>query len=287
MADTLWADVSEWQRPVDDSYPYDVLCIRASDGTYRDKNWRKNYDWACRALDSGRLKALIVYFVWRPNWQATVDTVKDMLGAPRAGVSVMLDIETWGGQISGDQSDGINRAYWAFADWFGDKRRVCAYLNPNDAHIWRTRPEGLRYVVPSYGALPRFGPGLDDVRTGMFAHQYTDGQGFGGGLPEGAAPFGNCDMNAANGLDSNQVRELLGLNPAPIPAPQEDDDMAFTEADRAMLVDVFTQLRGPDAKGWAQLGKNEKGEDLSLVDAVAELRKTCGQCCAGKCGGAK
>lgn len=38
------------------------------------------------------------------------------------------------------------------------------------------------------------------------------------------------------------------------------------------LQDVWTQLRGPKGKGWPQLGKNERGQDLTLVDAVAALR---------------
>ena len=36
VADTLYADVSEWQVGVNDTYPYPVLCIRSNDGTYRD-----------------------------------------------------------------------------------------------------------------------------------------------------------------------------------------------------------------------------------------------------------
>lgn len=38
------------------------------------------------------------------------------------------------------------------------------------------------------------------------------------------------------------------------------------------LQDVWTQLRGPGGKGWPQLGKNDKGEDLSPVDAIAAIR---------------
>lgn len=38
------------------------------------------------------------------------------------------------------------------------------------------------------------------------------------------------------------------------------------------LQDVWTQLRGPGGKGWEQLGKNSKGQNLTLVDAVAALR---------------
>lgn len=47
-----------------------------------------------------------------------------------------------------------------------------------------------------------------------------------------------------------------------------DDDM--TKEQEALLRDVQTQLRGPDLKGWPQLGKNNKGESLTLVDAVAQ-----------------
>lgn len=38
------------------------------------------------------------------------------------------------------------------------------------------------------------------------------------------------------------------------------------------LQEVWTQLRGPGGKGWQQLGVNDKGQNLTLVDAVAALR---------------
>ncbi len=53
--------------------------------------------------------------------------------------------------------------------------------------------------------------------------------------------------------------------------PQEEDDM--TPDDRKMLREVWEQLRGPQGKGWPQLGKNADGDNLSLVDGVAELLK--------------
>jgi hypothetical protein len=65
--DTIYADVSEWQVPVDDGYPYRVICIRANDGTHRDKNWNVNYQWCTRRADMGALDFFIVYFVWRPT----------------------------------------------------------------------------------------------------------------------------------------------------------------------------------------------------------------------------
>lgn len=38
------------------------------------------------------------------------------------------------------------------------------------------------------------------------------------------------------------------------------------------LQEVWRQLRGPQGKGWPQLGQNERGQNLTLVDAVAALR---------------
>lgn len=54
------------------------------------------------------------------------------------------------------------------------------------------------------------------------------------------------------------------------PPMKGPDDM--TEEDRRMLRDVWTQLRGPGGNGWPQLGQNDKGENLTLVDAIAELK---------------
>ncbi|MCC9182554.1 peptidoglycan DD-metalloendopeptidase family protein [Mycolicibacterium mageritense] len=206
VTDTLYADVSEWQVPVDDRYPHPVLCIRSNDGTYRDKKWATNYPWCKRAVDDGRLEFFIVYFVWRPNWLDAVNTLKAQIGEPHPRMAVMIDVESWGGQITGNRSDGINRAYWAIADWLGDRRRVIGYGNTGDLNaLWPTKPDGIRLVVAGYGRLPTY--------PGMVAHQYTDGQGYGGGLPEGSPPFGNCDMNSANGLTPAAFAAACGIGP--------------------------------------------------------------------------
>ena len=53
---------------------------------------------------------------------------------------------------------------------------------------------------------------------------------------------------------------------------KDDDDM--TENDRKMLREIWTQLLGPNGRGWPQLGQNDKGQNLTLVDALAEHRKS-------------
>lgn len=44
-------------------------------------------------------------------------------------------------------------------------------------------------------------------------------------------------------------------------------------SDREIGIDALQQLRGYGLKGHPQLGKNDKGEDLTIVDALAETKK--------------
>lgn len=253
--DTLFADVSEWQRQVDDSYPYRVLTIRSNDGTYRDKNWAQNYAWCKASADSGRLAFFIVYFVWRPDWQNAVATLKSQIGQPHPKMAVMLDVESWEGQIRGNQSAGINAAFEDIAQWLGDRRRVIGYGNSGDLNaLWPTKPAGVRLVVAGYGNNPEY--------PGKIAHQYTDGQGYGGGLPEGAPPFGNCDMNSADGLTATEFAAALGITTgAPQPgnptSPLEELLMANPAVPSASIyatpgeppVPVIEMIRALDAHG--------------------------------------
>jgi hypothetical protein len=268
MTDTLFADVSEFQAPVDDSYPYQVLSIRLCDGTYVDHNFAHNYAWMRAALDSGKLTFGIVYTYVRPGtWQSNLDTVTSTInanGGLHPKVVLMLDVES-GGNPGGDQSDPINRLYWGLSDW-GAAGRIIGYGNVSDLDaLWPTKPEGIPLIVAGYGSNPAY--------PGKVAHQYTDGQGYGGGLPEGCAPFGNCDMNSADGLDPDAFAAACGIKPT---SPggvvtQPDSTQATLNQILAAVQDIQTQLRGPDLKGWPQLGKNATGQNLTLIDAVAAL----------------
>lgn len=217
MSDTIFADISEWQPVVDDSYPYRWLSIRSNDGTYRDRNFSANWKTAQSWLDSGRLRGLIVYCVYRQNWRDVLETHLEMQRENRPDVVSMVDVESWGGQVRGDNSDQINRLVWGIGDWRGPAisgrpRRVIGYLNPRDSSIWPTRPP-IGFIVPSYGRSPSFPPGTGDVRRQMIAHQYTNGEGYGHGLPEGYGAV-RCDMNAANGYDPERLRLATGIGAA-------------------------------------------------------------------------
>jgi hypothetical protein len=237
ITDTLYADVSEWQRPVDDSYPYEVLAIRSNDGTYRDKNWTTNYAWCKRRCDEHALVFFIVYFVWRKNWQQTVKTLKDQVGQPHPQMAVMIDVESWQGQITGNQSDGLNKAYQAVADWLGDRRRVIGYGNRGDLNmLWPDKPAGLRIVLAAYGSNPDY--------PGKIAHQYTNGEGFGAGLPEGCPPFGKCCMDSSDGLTPEQYAAGCGIGSAVEGAPGGSDD-------QVILADAHEPLSKSAANGGA------------------------------------
>jgi hypothetical protein len=137
----------------------------------------------------------IVYPHARPNWLDNANTVRSMIdagGGLQPRVALMLDVEA-GGNTPGDGSSWINGLYWNPADYAGSPARIIGYANAYDfANMWRTRPAGLRVIAAGYGS----NPDLPD----QVAHQYTDGTGFSPNLPQGCPPFGNCDMNSADGL---------------------------------------------------------------------------------------
>lgn len=274
--DTLFADVSEWQRPVDDSYPYRVLTIRSNDGTYRDKDWAANYAWCRAAADSGKLAFFIVYFVWRPDSvRDTLATLKSQIGQPHPRMAIMLDVESWGGQIGGDQSAGINAAFEDIAAWLGDRRRVIGYGNIGDLNaLWPNKPAGVRLVVAAYGSNPDY--------PGKIAHQYTDGQGHGDGLPEGAPPFGNCDMNAADGLTATAFAAALGIGAPVVPPPPGPPPAAvksFTDMTEHELLVYIAEQVGPGRDDWGpdgDLGHNTQGQRRTLRAGLAALIRKVG-----------
>lgn len=277
-SDTLFADVSEFQVPVDDSYlgatyragngvtvPYSVLSIRSNDGTHRDAHFAQNYAWCARQADAGKLKLFIAYFYWRAG-SGDIDTHIDMInaaGGPHPRMVSMIDLES-GGNTPGDKSQEVNAEYYRLAQWLGDARRVIGYANLGDVRsMWQFRPEHVPMILAGYGSNP------NDPTVFKIAHQYTDGQGYGGGgLPEGAPPFGNCDMNSADGLSPSQLAAALG-----VAEPQGGPLDALTPEEQHKLLDDVAEIRrqlGGDG-GWPQLGKNAKGQNLSLIDSVGEI----------------
>lgn len=207
MTDTIACDISYYQPVVDDTYPHKWLIFRACDGTFRDPHFAANYKWCRKAVKTGRLTGFTVYAVYRPGVDI-VSTVQSMVGKPGRHLTVMVDVESWNGEITGDHSVEITDVVKRFADWLGSRDRVLAYGNRYDlAALYPTRPDWLRLVVASYGSEE------PDVPH-MVAWQYSQGLStdpLPPGLPRSSRPFGDCDHNIFPGLAPSRVADTLGV----------------------------------------------------------------------------
>ena len=206
MAETLWADVSQWQgRPADNSYPYGLFAFRCYHYPDRDTLFAANIGWARQAVTAGRLWGFIVYYFYRPETDGA-KILRDMVGKPDPRMVAMIDVEgdhnSKYGPVTGNQSSRINAQWQALASWLGDARRVIGYGNVGDLNgLWPSKPPGVRLVVANYSSVPSY--------PGMFAHQFTDHQP--------TAPFGPCDCNRA-AMDAGQLQAMFGFGAAAPPA---------------------------------------------------------------------
>lgn len=217
-------DVSEFQVPVTNAYPHGWLIFRACDGTYQDRVASKNLAWAKTAAASGRIAGYTAYCVFRPGAD-TFGTITDVIGQPDQHVTVMIDVESWGGAIRGNYSPQITKLADQLATWLGDRRRVIAYGNQNDlATIYPNRPDWIRLVVASYGSIK------PAVRN-MIGWQYSDGQKrypVPVGMPRSTKPFGPCDHNIFPGLTPLELAATLGVG----------DDMPLTDVEIQKIADA-------------------------------------------------
>jgi hypothetical protein len=207
MADTLWSDISEFQTYPSAAYPYQILTIRSNDGSYLDRKFVGNLAWCKAQVATGKLVGYIVYYFYRPRVDGAA-ILRTRVGPPDPHMSVMVDMEGAGGQVTGNQSAQANQQVAELVAWMGgDTRRVIGYGNVSDLNaLWPQKPSpAFQLVIAAYGSNPSY--------PNRFAHQFSDN------AP--TAPFGPSDLNSADGLALAQVQTLLGWtgNPAPHPAP--------------------------------------------------------------------
>jgi hypothetical protein len=212
MTDTQWADISEFQVPVSDSYPHNFICIRSNDGNHIDNHIQANLSWCKSRRASGKLWGFLVYYFYRPG----VDGAKNLMaqvGTPDPRMAVMIDVEGAGGQVSGNQSAAVNAQYNELASWLGDARRVIGYGNTSDLDsLWPSKPAGIRFVIAAYGSNPGY--------AGKFAHQFTD--------KGTCAPFGTCDMNSADGMSQQDLENMFGFSGSAATKPSTPPTPAAT-----------------------------------------------------------
>lgn len=95
------------------------------------------------------------------------------------------------------------------------------------------------------------------------------------------------DINAYRGSRA-ELRALFTGKPAPEEEPSEEEMnklyrqittfiSGYLGPQIDAIQEIWRQLRGPSGNGWSQLGQNDKGQNLTLVDAVAAIRQQLAQ----------
>lgn len=265
----IWPDVSKWQVPVDNTFTRPFLMYKISEGTsYVDPHAAVNGSW-CHA-NAGPGKKLVGhggYHVWSPgNEQAQADLFFSNAKLSPYFVA-MIDVESWGGRITGDHSASVTLLANLFAAKLG-QRRVKVYGNSGDlATIDPARPSWLGAVKAGYSSQAPAEP--------WDGWQYTDGETkwpVPAGWPRASAPFGNCDHNAYFGT-VQQFAATWGISTvAPSPAiptgttPAGAIRIPPTEKGQTMHLLRIDAATLPKGKPWP--GVFLQGLDLSLHHVV-------------------
>lgn len=202
-ANTIFSDISEFQVPVNDSYPHRFILIRSNDGNHWDRNFAANLAWCESRVKAGRIFGFGVYYFYRPGVNGAA-IVKQRVGKPDSRMVAMIDVESAGGQVAGNQSGQVNREFAELASWIGDKRQVIGYGNTGDLNgLWPSKPPGARLIVANYSFNPTY--------PGKFAHQFTD--------HANTSPFGASDLSSADGISEHELKVMFGFVPSGTPAP--------------------------------------------------------------------
>lgn len=185
MTTVISADVSYFQKKVDNSYPRQWLIFRCCDGDFMDPNATFNANWARGAVIQGKLLGWSTYVVYRPGENSAVlANLAKIVPVDR----VMVDVESWGGAIRGDHSDDVNELLDDLASIVGQDH-VWLYGNLSNLNeICPRRRPWAKLVIASWGANK---PNV----ANMVGWQYTDGAHPAGDRPLSSAPFGACDHN--------------------------------------------------------------------------------------------
>ena len=289
-------DISDHQnglalsRAVRDGMQFVIL--RLCDGTYVDKAFKSH-------LADAEAQGLLVATYWylrAPSEGTTiaqqVDVIDRQLGG-RKDLGVWIDVESVG---AGGKKLLTKDDVWA-AKRELEKRGYHVAGIYSGAWYWENMPggepsmDGLGHLwVSNYGRNRRGAPrelyqadGGDGHRgwTYPLGDRKPDILQFGS---EGTvADWYPVDVNAFRGT-RDQLARIFHPDNAPKEAemttavgwpdgPAALNDAKLFAADAARdAADNRMQLRGPGDAGWEQLGQNDQGQNLTLVDAVAALR---------------
>lgn len=268
------------------------VILRLCDGTYVDKAFTSH-------LADAEAQGLLVATYWylrAPSEGTTiaqqVDVIDRQLGG-RKDLGVWIDVESVG---PGGEKLLTKDDVWA-AKRELEKRGYHVPGIYSGAWYWENMPggepsmDGLGYLwVSNYGQNRKGAPrdtyradGGDNHRgwTYPLGDRKPDILQFGS---EGTvADWHPVDVNAFRGT-RDQLARIFHPDNAPKEAPMTSavgwpdgpaalNDAKLFASDAARdAADNRMQLRGPGDNGWEQLGQNQDGQNLTLVDAVAAIR---------------
>ena len=259
--------------------------LRLCDGTYRDRTFRSHLADA----ESAGLLVSTYWYLRAPSEGSTiaqqVDVIDQQMGG-RRNLGVWIDVES----VAGDRKLLTGKDVWA-AKRELEKRGYHVPGIYSGAWYWEQMPggepsmDGLGYLwVSSYGRNLTGAP--RDLYDGDGGDAHPGWSYPLGDRKPDILQYGSNAQVAGHTVDINAyrgTRDQLATIFNDDTQPQEELDMNAVERIKAFisgylgpqidaLQDVWTQLRGPGGKGWEQLGKNDKGQNLTLVDAVAAVR---------------
>jgi len=184
--------------------------------------------------------------------------------ASDGGVTVIdcvdTDFASWSVLSANSRSINLcfagSRAAWTREQWLKQSKAidVAAYLAVQDCK---------KYGIPA--TVIGTGGKYSSARAGIADHRFVtdvlkDGSHTDVGINFPVDVFTTAVNKYASGLEPE----------VPVVVERLPQDLT----DRKLWEDVWVQLRGPGGHGWPQLGQNEHGQNLTLVDAVAALRKS-------------
>lgn len=261
--------------------------IRTTDGTYKDGCYRSHLEDA----ESAGLVTAAYHYLRNPSEGTSVaqqvQASLEVMGDKKR--PMWIDVET----TAGLHVDHIRQCKREF-EKHGVRVIGCySYVPYWEGHVAPHEPDSHEFGafwVAAYGQNPYGKP--RDIYPGD-RHQQWD-YPLGNQKPalwqygSNAQVAGySVDINAYRGTKA-ELQALFSGKPAPNEEPSEEEMnklyrqiTAFISGYLGPQIDaiqeIWRQLRGPSGNGWEQLGQNDKGQNLTLVDAVAAIRQQLAQ----------
>lgn len=231
---------------------------KVSEGAYyKDPYWPVVKDWA----QANHFPCIGYHYV---RADSDPDAQAACWNANGGGPFAMLDFEANSGDIN---------TFWAVVKAFN---RAGVQIALNYFPHWYWQQIGSPDLSQSPPVISSSYIGSGGYASSLYAGNDQRGfVGYGGATPsiwqftDGALIGGlSVDCNAFEGTIDQLIALFGGTT-----VTQPDPVMAVLNQILAIVQDNQVQLRGPGEKGWPQLGQNAQGQSLTMVDALAEIKK--------------